>query len=129
MPLIAWAMIGRPAAAAGAQAGDARIVGADEGHLFPIRREHAQHDEHIRVDRIDHGINSLEDAQICKDIAERGLVLTGGGALLRNIDRLITTVTGVASHVAPDPLSCVAKGTGTALEHFDLFAKSITSQA
>ena len=63
------------------------------------------------------------------DIIDKGIVLSGGGALLRNIDRLITTVTGVATHVAPDPLSCVAKGTGTALEHFDVFAKSLTSQA
>ena len=67
--------------------------------------------------------------ELCSDIKDKGIVLTGGGALLRNIDRLITTVTGVASHVAPDPLSCVAKGTGTALEHFDVFAKSLTSQA
>ena len=63
------------------------------------------------------------------DIIDKGIVLSGGGALLRNIDRLITNVTGVAAHVAPDPLSCVAKGTGIALEHFDVFAKSLTSQA
>ena len=56
-------------------------------------------------------------------------MISGGGALLRNIDRLITTVTGVAAHIAPDPLSCVAKGTGIALEHFDQFAKSMTSEA
>jgi actin-like ATPase involved in cell morphogenesis len=42
---------------------------------------------------------------------------------------LVTTVTGVAAHIAPDPLSCVAKGTGIALEHFDQFAKSLTSEA
>ena len=67
--------------------------------------------------------------ELSADIIDKGIVLSGGGALLRNIDRLITTVTGVATHVAPDPLSCVAKGTGTALEHFDVFAKSLTSQA
>jgi rod shape-determining protein MreB len=67
--------------------------------------------------------------ELSADIIDRGIVLSGGGALLRNMDRLITTVTGVACYVAADPLSCVAKGTGTALEHFDLFAKSITSQA
>ena len=67
--------------------------------------------------------------ELSADIIDRGIVLSGGGALLRNMDRLITTVTGVACYVAPDPLSCVAKGTGIALEHFDVFAKSITSQA
>jgi rod shape-determining protein MreB len=67
--------------------------------------------------------------ELSADIIDKGIVISGGGALLRNIDRLITTVTGVASHIAPDPLSCVAKGTGIALEHFDQFAKSMTSEA
>jgi len=67
--------------------------------------------------------------ELSADIIDKGIVLSGGGALLRNMDRLVTAVTGVACHVAADPLSCVAKGTGIALEHFDLFAKSITSEA
>jgi rod shape-determining protein MreB len=67
--------------------------------------------------------------ELSADIIDKGIVVSGGGALLRNIDRLITTVTGVAAHIAPDPLSCVAKGTGIALEHFDQFAKSMTSEA
>ena len=75
------------------------------------------------------GVLEQTPPELSADIIDKGIVLSGGGALLRNIDRLITTVTGVASHVAPDPLSCVAKGTGTALEHFDVFAKSLTSQA
>jgi rod shape-determining protein MreB len=75
------------------------------------------------------GVWEQTPPELSADIIDKGIVLSGGGALLRNIDRLITTVTGVASHVAPDPLSCVAKGTGVALEHFDVFAKSLTSQA
>jgi rod shape-determining protein MreB len=75
------------------------------------------------------GVLEQTPPELSADIIDKGIVLSGGGALLRNIDRLITTVTGVATHVAPDPLSCVAKGTGTALEHFDIFAKSLTSQA
>ena len=67
--------------------------------------------------------------ELSADIIDKGIVISGGGALLRNIDRLITTVTGVAAHIAPDPLSCFAKGTGIALEHFDQFAKSMTSEA
>ena len=75
------------------------------------------------------GVLEQTPPELSADIIDKGIVLSGGGALLRNIDRLITNVTGVAAHVVPDPLSCVAKGTGIALEHFDVFAKSLTSQA
>ncbi|MFZ9703618.1 MAG: rod shape-determining protein, partial [Candidatus Limnocylindrus sp.] len=67
------------------------------------------------------GVLEQTPPELSADIIDKGIVLSGGGALLRNIDRLVTNVTGVASHVAPDPLSCVAKGTGIALEHFDVF--------
>ena len=50
------------------------------------------------------------------------------GALLRNVDKLLTQVTGVPCHVAENPLNCVALGTGLALEHFDFFKKSLVQQ-
>jgi rod shape-determining protein MreB len=53
------------------------------------------------------------------DIAERGIVLTGGGALLRNIDRLLMEETGLPVSVADDPLTCVARGCGLAFEAMD----------
>ncbi len=53
------------------------------------------------------------------DVAERGIVLTGGGALLRDIDRLLIEETGLLAIVAEDPLSCVARGGGHALEMID----------
>jgi rod shape-determining protein MreB len=53
------------------------------------------------------------------DIAERGLVLTGGGALLHDLDRLLTEETGLPVIVADDPLTCVARGSGMALEKMD----------
>jgi len=53
------------------------------------------------------------------DVAERGIVLTGGGALLRDIDRLIQEETGLPVVVAEDPLTCVARGGGKALEMID----------
>ncbi len=53
------------------------------------------------------------------DIAERGIVLTGGGALLRNLNRLIAEETGIPCIVADDPLTCVARGGGRALELMD----------
>jgi rod shape-determining protein MreB and related proteins len=63
--------------------------------------------------------------ELSSDIIEQGMVLSGGGALLRNMDRLLTQVTGVPCHVAENALNCVALGTGLALEHFDFFRKSL----
>ncbi len=61
---------------------------------------------------------ALEKAppELASDIAERGLVLTGGGALLRNLDKLLMEETGLPVIVAEDPLTCVARGGGRALE-------------
>jgi len=53
------------------------------------------------------------------DVAERGLVLTGGGALLRDLDRLLMEETGLPVIIAEDPLTCVARGGGRALEMID----------
>jgi len=63
--------------------------------------------------------------ELSSDIIDKGMVMSGGGALLRNIAKLLTQVTGVPCHVAEDPLNCVALGTGRALEHFDFFKKSL----
>lgn len=57
--------------------------------------------------------------ELASDIAESGIVLTGGGALLRDIDKLITHETGLPVIVAEDPLTCVARGGGRALELMD----------
>ena len=57
--------------------------------------------------------------ELCSDVAERGIVLTGGGALLRDLDRLISEETGLHVQVAEDPLTCVARGGGRALELID----------
>ncbi|MDR0563487.1 MAG: rod shape-determining protein [Azoarcus sp.] len=61
------------------------------------------------------------------DIAERGLVLTGGGALLRDLDRLLMEETGLPVIVAEDPLTCVARGCGMALDRMDKLASIFTS--
>src|SRR5215218_3676314 len=58
--------------------------------------------------------------ELCADVAERGIVLTGGGALLRDLDKLISEETGLHVHVADDPLTCVARGGGRALELIDM---------
>ena len=58
--------------------------------------------------------------ELCADVAERGIVLTGGGALLRDLDRLLSEETGLYVQVADDPLTCVARGGGRALELVDM---------
>lgn len=65
--------------------------------------------------------------ELSADVINKGMVLTGGGGLLKNIDKLITKVTGVSCYVADDALLCVAKGTGVALEHLDSYKRSILS--
>lgn len=57
--------------------------------------------------------------ELAADIAERGMMLSGGGALLNNIDKLIREETGIPVVVADDPLTCVARGGGRALELYD----------
>jgi rod shape-determining protein MreB len=57
--------------------------------------------------------------ELAADIAEKGMVLTGGGALLRDIDRLLMEETGLPVVVADDPLTCVVRGSGMALELMD----------
>ena len=66
--------------------------------------------------------------ELAADIMDRGIVMTGGGALLRNLDALIQKEIGIPTHIAEDPLLCVAKGTGVALEHLDVYKRSIMSK-
>ena len=62
--------------------------------------------------------------ELAADVAERGIVLTGGGALLSNIDRLIMEETGLPVIIADDPLTCVARGGGKALEILDIIGSA-----
>lgn len=63
--------------------------------------------------------------ELSADIMDKGMVLSGGGALLRNLPELIARSTGVPCTLAEDPLTCVARGTGIVLETLDLYKKSI----
>lgn len=66
--------------------------------------------------------------ELIADIMDDGMVLSGGGALLRNLDNLITETIGVNCRIAKDPLLCVARGTGVALEHLEVYKRSIMSK-
>lgn len=65
--------------------------------------------------------------ELSSDIIDRGMIITGGGAMLRNIDKLMTKVTGVPSYIAEDPMLCTIKGAGTALENLDEYLRSVIS--
>ena len=63
--------------------------------------------------------------ELAADIIDKGMVLTGGSSLLRNIDQLLSRTTGVPAFVADDALLCVARGTGIALDNLDSYKRSI----
>lgn len=65
--------------------------------------------------------------ELSADVMEKGMVLSGGTSMLRNIDRLFARATGVPAYVADDPQYCVAKGTGIALENLEAYKRSIFS--
>lgn len=65
--------------------------------------------------------------ELAADVMEYGITLTGGGALLRGLDELITSETGMPVHVANEPLNCVAMGTGLVLEHIDTLKNVLIS--
>lgn len=63
--------------------------------------------------------------ELAADIIDRGMVLTGGGAQLRNIAQLLTQETGVPAYVAENPIACVALGAGRALENYEIMRRSL----
>lgn len=74
------------------------------------------------------GVLEQTPPELASDIIDKGIVLSGGTSLLRNLDKLVTKLTGVPCHVAEDPLLCVARGTGVALENIELYKRSISKR-
>jgi rod shape-determining protein MreB and related proteins len=66
--------------------------------------------------------------ELAADIIDQGIIMTGGSSLLRNLPELVFRRTGVKAQLAEDPLLCVAKGTGIALDHLDVYKKTIISK-
>jgi len=73
------------------------------------------------------GVLERTPPELASDIIDKGMVMTGGGALLRSMDSLLTQVTGVPCLVADNPLHSVAIGTGLALENFATFRRSLVT--
>lgn len=66
--------------------------------------------------------------ELAADLVDRGIVMAGGGALVRGIDRLVAQETGLPVHIADDPLSAVAEGTGRVLQELS-FLKRVASSS
>ena len=89
------------------------------------------------TDAIQHELQGIVEAikdvlrgtppELSADVMQKGMVLSGGSAMLRNLDRLFSEATGVPAFVADNPQLCVAKGTGIALENLEAYKRSIFS--
>lgn len=66
--------------------------------------------------------------ELVADIMEKGIIVSGGGANLRNIDEFFKRITGVATYIADEPLFCVAKGTGLILGHLDVYKRTLLNK-
>ncbi len=72
-----------------------------------------------------HAVLEKTPPELASDISSRGIVMTGGGALLNGLNTLLQERTGIPTYIAEDAVSCVAKGTGMSLEHLDILEKSM----
>lgn len=82
------------------------------------------------LEGIIHAVKSvlqITPPELSADVIDKGMVLSGGTALLRNMDKLFTQATGVTAYVGDEPLLCVAKGTGVALDNLESYKRSILS--
>jgi rod shape-determining protein MreB len=74
-----------------------------------------------------HAVLEKTPPELSADISEKGIIMTGGGCLLKGLDKLVAKRTGVPVYIAEDPVSCVAEGTGKALEMLDVYESSLLS--
>lgn len=71
------------------------------------------------------GVLEETPPELAGDIIDRGIVLSGGTSLLKNLDKYLTQVTGVPCHVAEEPLLCVVRGCGLAMENIEVYKRSV----
>jgi len=85
--------------------------------------------EHLReIVQIIKGVLERTPPELCSDIMDKGIHISGGGALLKNIEKLIAKVTGVPAQIADDPLFCVARGTGIVLENLEIYKRNVLAK-
>jgi rod shape-determining protein MreB len=66
--------------------------------------------------------------ELSADVMDKGMILSGGGSLLKNLDQVISQSTGVPCFVADDPLTCVARGAGVVLDNLEVYKRSIMNK-
>jgi len=88
--------------------------------------EALQHDLEALIDAIKEVFHDTPP-ELSADVMDKGIIMSGGSSQLRNLDELVSQATGVPCYVADEPLLCVAKGTGIALENLDSYKRSIMS--
>jgi rod shape-determining protein MreB len=86
--------------------------------------EALQHDLELLVSAIKEVLHKTPP-ELSADVMDKGIILSGGSAQLRNLDELVAQSTGVPTYVADEPMLCVAKGTGIALENLESYKRSI----
>ncbi len=74
------------------------------------------------------GVLEQTPPELASDIIDKGIVMSGGTSMVTNFDKLMTQLTGVPCHVAEDPLLCVVRGTGVAIENIELYKRSISKK-
>ena len=75
-----------------------------------------------------HSVLEKTPPELAADIAEKGIVMTGGGAMIRGLDKFIQEITSVPVYLAEDPISCVALGTGKVLDYMDTLGDSFNKE-
>ena len=75
-----------------------------------------------------HSVLEKTPPELAADIAEKGIVMTGGGAMIRGLDKFIQEITSVPVYLAEDPISCVALGTGKVLDYMDTMGDSFSKE-
>lgn len=67
--------------------------------------------------------------ELVADVIDRGMIVSGGGAMLRNIDELLMQATGTPAYIAEDPITCVARGTGIVLDNLEIYKRAVMSHS
>lgn len=80
------------------------------------------------IGEVVHSVLEKTPPELAADLADKGIVMTGGGSLLDGLDKYMQEITNVPVHVAEDPVSCVAKGTGKVLEYMDKMESAYTGE-
>lgn len=86
--------------------------------------EALQHDLELLITAIKEVLHDTPP-ELSADVMDKGIILSGGSALLRNLDEIVAQATGVPTYVADEPMLCVAKGTGIALDNLESYKRSV----